>query len=129
VDDDDDDQYIIKEAIKELNDKQIRVTSVYDGAQLIDCLNRKGIFKTEHEGLPDLILLDINMPLVNGLKALELIKADERFRHIPVFVFSTMRTEERYDKSMHLGANNFYTKPNHLNGYKEIIEEILAESI
>jgi len=129
ADDDDDDQYIIKEAIKEINNEQITVTSVYDGLQLMDCLNKKGLFAKDSTGGADLILLDVNMPIVNGLKVLEQLKAIEKFRKIPVYVISTMRTIERVDTSMKLGANNFYTKPNHLEGYKHIIEEILASSL
>jgi CheY-like chemotaxis protein len=129
ADDDDDDQYIIKEAIKEINKDQIKITSVYDGIQLMDCLNKKGLFATDDYGDVDLILLDVNMPIVNGLKALEQIKSIEKFRNIPVYVISTMRTIERVDTSMQLGASNFYTKPNHLDGYKHIIEEILAGSL
>lgn len=129
ADDDDDDQYIIKEAIKEINSDQIKVTSVYDGIQLIDCLNKKGLFAKDPTGEADLILLDVNMPILNGLVALEQIKGNKNFKKIPVYVISTMRTIERVDTSMRLGANNFYTKPNHLEGYKNIIEEILAGSL
>jgi CheY-like chemotaxis protein len=127
ADDDDDDQLIIKEAIKELNG-QIRTTSVYDGKQLLDCLNKKGLF-AETSGNPDLIILDINMPILNGLDALKALKKHEKFKSIPVFMMSTMRTIERVDTSMSLGAMDYYTKPNHISAFKSILTKILDQTI
>jgi CheY-like chemotaxis protein len=128
ADDDDDDQFIIKEAIKELCPGHINVTSVYDGMQLLDCLNKKGLFN-EFEGNPDLIILDINMPLMNGLEALETIKNSGTFKNIPVVMLSTLRTIERVDKSVALGALNFYTKPNNITEYKTILQEVLDNTL
>jgi CheY-like chemotaxis protein len=129
ADDDDDDQFIIKEAIKEFNNHQIQVTSVYDGSQLIDCLNKKGLFAKENLGKTDLILLDINMPILNGLEALSKIKSDKTMKDIPVYMISTMRTIEKMDACLSLGASNFYSKPNHISGYKNIIEEIFTSTL
>ena len=128
ADDDDDDQFIIKDAIKELCSGQISVTSVYDGMQLLDCLNKKGLFN-EYQGNPDLIILDINMPLMNGLETLEKIKSISSFRSIPVIMLSTLRTIERVDKCVSLGALNFYTKPNNISDYKNILQQVLDNTI
>ena len=66
------------------------------------------------------------MPKVNGLEALEKIKAHPGHRSIPVYVLSTLRTPERYDRAMKLGAANFYTKPNLIEEYKEVMKEIFG---
>src|SRR5690349_12318827 len=88
ADDDDDDQFIIKEAISEFNNEHIKVSSVYDGLQLIDFLSKKGAFM--NETFPDLILLDINMPIMNGIQALTQIKNNKEFRSIPICMISTL---------------------------------------
>lgn len=127
ADDDDDDQFIIKEAISELNNSQIRISSVYDGLQLIDFLeNRKGFHS---ETRPDLILLDINMPLMNGIEALTEIKKHQQHKNIPVCMISTLRTEEQRKNCKNLGALDFYCKPNHISDYRNIIEEIFAKTV
>jgi CheY-like chemotaxis protein len=127
ADDDDDDQFIIKEAISEFNNEHIKVSSVYDGLQLIDFLSKKGGFVDE--SFPDLILLDINMPIMNGIQALTQIKSSKQLRDIPVCMISTLRTEEQQSKCKSLGALDFYCKPNHISDYKTIIEEIFSRTI
>ncbi len=128
ADDDDDDQFIIREALQEVCADQIIITSVYDGLQLIDCLDKKGLFGKEAKN-PDLIILDINMPLMNGVEALEKIKTHATFRNIPVVILSTLRTIERVDKCSILGALNFFTKPNNITEYKVIFQQILDQTL
>jgi CheY-like chemotaxis protein len=122
ADDDGDDQLIIQEAIRNFNAGQIRISPVYNGEELQALLE-----KADHS--PNLILLDINMPKVNGLEALEKIKAHPDHRSIPVYVFSTLRTPERYNTAMKLGAANFYTKPNLIEEYKDVMKEIFGQAI
>jgi CheY-like chemotaxis protein len=120
ADDDNDDQFIIKEAIREYNVYQIEVTSVTNGEELLSYLSSSTL-------TPDLILLDINMPKVDGLQALEQVKANGKTKNIPVYMISTMHTPQRYDASMKLGARNYYTKPNKMDGYKQVIGEVLND--
>lgn len=127
ADDDDDDQFIIKSAISEFNSDHIKVSSVYDGLQLMDFLNRKGVFASESK--PDLILLDINMPLMNGIQALKQIKTHKELRSIPVCMISTLRTEQQQRECKALGALDFFSKPNHIGDYKNIIDSIFARTI
>lgn len=127
ADDDDDDQFIIKEAISELINEHIKVSSVYDGLQLLDFLSKKGAFSKE--SCPDLILLDINMPILNGIQALTQIKNNRDFRSIPICMISTLRTEDQQTQCKNLGALDFYSKPNHISDYKQIIEDIFSRTI
>lgn len=127
ADDDDDDQFIIKSAISEFNSDHIKVSSVYDGLQLIDFLERKGVFAGETP--PDLILLDINMPLMNGIEALKHIKSHKKHRHIPVCMISTLRTEQKQAECRALGALDFFSKPNHVSDYRTIIDSIFSRTI
>jgi CheY-like chemotaxis protein len=128
VDDDDDDQFILREAISEIHDRQIRVTSMYDGLQLMDYLNRKGSESATYQ-VPDLVMLDINMPLLNGIDALQMMKQDDRFRDIPVCMMSTTRTEAQQLKCLEIGAAGFYTKPNRIGAYRSILDEIFSRTL
>jgi CheY-like chemotaxis protein len=128
ADDDDDDQFIIKEAISEFHEKNIMVTSVYDGLQLLDYVQRKGSVAVNYQK-PDLILLDINMPLLTGLEALQVLKSNMTLRDIPVCMISTTRTEEQQKKCIELGATGFYTKPNRIGAYRSILDELFSRTL
>ena len=79
-----------------------------DGRAVLDYLNRR-----EEAGipLPDFIILDINLPRVNGLAVLTSIRADKRFAAIPVVVMSASSRDEDVRRSYLLGANSFIQKP------------------
>jgi CheY-like chemotaxis protein len=80
-----------------------------DGVEAMEFLRREG----EHENarLPDLVLLDINMPRMDGFQVLEQIKRDRALCRIPVIILSTSQDQEDIDKSYMEGANTFVTKP------------------
>jgi CheY-like chemotaxis protein len=122
ADDDPDDQLIIKEALSVIS-STLDCASVYNGVQLLNYLNKKDEFVSV--AAPDLILLDINMPLLDGLQALENVKRNEQSKNIPVYMLSTLRTIERVERSLALGALNIYSKPNSISGYYPIFKEIL----
>jgi two-component system response regulator len=125
ADDDDDDQLILADAIQTLNRRQARITQVCDGAELISYLNAAAAGKPGHT-MPDVVLLDINMPVLDGFETLRAIKADVKFRHLPVCVITTMRNMDKLQLSMELGAVNFFTKPNQISGYLKIMDEIMS---
>lgn len=86
-----------------------RVRVARDGADALDFLHRRG----EHQGAPtpDLILLDLNLPKVDGRQVLEAIKGDERLSRIPVIVVTSSQAEEDIARSYQLHANAYVTKP------------------
>jgi CheY-like chemotaxis protein len=111
ADDDADDRLLIKEAFEESEWKN-PLHFVQDGVELLDYLYRRDKFADlAGESLPDLILLDLNMPRKNGIEALEEIKSDERLKSIPIIVFTTSKAEEDILRSYNLGVNSFITKP------------------
>lgn len=81
ADDDSDDRILVSKVFKEI-DPSISCISVCDGRQAIDTLHKA-------VELPDCNLLNINMPVMNGLECLIALKNDERFKSIPVIVYST----------------------------------------
>ena len=125
ADDDLDDQYIIKEVIEKMNVKH-EFTSVYNGLELLQLLKGSGI--TGEKIIPDLIIMDLNMPLLDGLGALSQIKANDELMDIPIYILSTSRFEYDKQKAMELGANNFYSKPYKFEELKDIIKEIYTQT-
>lgn len=111
ADDDSDDRLLALEAMHEsrvLNELHF----VEDGAQLLDYLRGKGNFKDRASyPMPGLILLDLNMPKIDGREALAEIKADPRLRRIPVVILTTSKAEEDMVKGYDLGAASYITKP------------------
>lgn len=110
-DDDPDDRLLFKDAIDEANMLN-EISFTRDGQDLLDFLNRAG----EHEDLkdkplPDIILLDLNMPRKDGREALREIKRNEKFKHIPIVVLTTSKQDEDILKSYNLGANSYISKP------------------
>jgi CheY-like chemotaxis protein len=82
-----------------------------DGLEALDCLHRRGNFQTRADGDPAFVLLDLNMPKVDGLEVLRQIKTDARFRYIPVIVFTSSRELTDVCRSYQLGANAYVVKP------------------
>lgn len=124
ADDDADDREMLKEAFEDChlaND----VRFVEDGQQLLDYLRRgDGFGDPARFPMPGVILLDLNMPRVDGREALRAIKSDPLLRRIPVVVFTTSRAEEDILKSYDLGANSFIRKPVTLAGIGEVVGEL-----
>lgn len=111
ADDDPDDRELTQEA---LEDSRLgnELHFVVDGEELMDYLHRRGDYEhLRDEPLPGVILLDLNMPRMDGREALREIKADPRLRQIPVIVLTTSKAEEDIVRSYELGANSYISKP------------------
>ena len=91
----------------------IRSVFVENGEELLQYLRGEGKFATSAgtQALPGLILLDLNMPRMDGRTALAQIKADPELRRIPVVVLTTSKAEEDILRTYDLGVNSFITKP------------------
>lgn len=111
ADDDEDDRLLVEDALAESrlrNDLRM----VEDGEQLLDYLHRRGAYADpEQSPRPGLILLDLNMPRLDGREALTAIKSDPDLRRIPIVVLTTSKAEEDILRSYDLGVNSFITKP------------------
>jgi CheY-like chemotaxis protein len=111
ADDDEDDRDMIRDALKEsrlINN----LHCVKDGEELMDYLHHRGKFEDKIKNpLPGLILLDLNMPRMDGREALREIKTNPNLRQIPVVVLTTSQAEEDIFRTYELGVNSFITKP------------------
>jgi CheY-like chemotaxis protein len=107
-----------------LADREINVnlSVVTDGVEAMNFLHRQGEY---HEAIyPDLILLDWNLPRKDGQEVLTEIKADERFKRIPIVVLTTSESEEDILKAYDLQANCYITKPVDFHRFVHIIQSI-----
>ncbi len=85
---------------------------VKDGEECLDYLYQRGKYSDPQSAPPaGILLLDVNMPKMDGLTVLEHIRADEKLRRLPVIVLTTSDLEEDRVKSYDLGANAFIRKP------------------
>jgi CheY-like chemotaxis protein len=121
ADDDEDDVLLAREALEESrlsND----LRCVADGAALLDYLHRRGDYADAPR--PGLILLDLNMPRVDGHEALRLIKAEPQFRRIPVVILTTSQAEEDIYRTYDLGASSFISKPVTFEGLVRVMRDL-----
>lgn len=93
-----------------------------DGAEALQCLRQQGKFKRSPR--PDLILLDLNLPVKDGREVLAEIKADANLRRIPVVILTTSKAEEDILKTYDLHANCYITKPVDLEQFVTVVRYI-----
>lgn len=120
ADDDEDDRMFTKEAFEEnhlLND----IRFVNDGVELMDYLKRRAKYANPADSpRPGIILLDLNMPKMDGREALKEIKSDPALKTIPVVVLTTSKTEKDVLQTYDLGVNCFITKPVTFSSFIEV---------
>jgi two-component system, chemotaxis family, response regulator Rcp1 len=112
---------LTKEALREAK-VQNRLWVVEDGVEALEFLRKQGRF-TEVP-LPDIILLDLNLPRKDGRQVLREIKADETLKHIPVVVLTTSKNEADVLQSYQLHANCYITKPVDFTRFMEVVKSI-----
>ncbi|GGF09001.1 response regulator [Pseudoalteromonas gelatinilytica] len=124
ADDDEDDRLLTQDALAEsrvLNE----LFFVEDGVELLEYLERKGKFsEKESSPRPGLILLDLNMPRMDGREALQAIKANPSLKGIPVVILTTSKQEEDMVKGYDLGAASYITKPVTFEGLVELMKTL-----
>jgi len=121
VEDDPGDVLLIREAFED-NKVHNRLHVVSDGVEAIDFLRKEG--ENGQAPTPDLILLDLNLPRMDGREVLAEIKADEDLRQIPVVVLTTSKAEEDVLRSYKLHANAYVTKPVDFERFIEVVRQI-----
>jgi len=126
VDDDEDDCLLVQEALRDAG-FNCTFRCVQDGVEIMDYLMREGRYRNAHETapIPDLILLDLNMPRMNGREVLRKLKTDHRFRSIPVIVLTTSTARKDVDACYDLGANSYMTKQSTFDDLVAAISSLL----
>lgn len=122
AEDDRDDQFLIKRAI----DKAYIKTEIYFVSNGEDLLER--LLTCNDENIPDLILLDLNMPEMSGIEALKKIKENEKNRKIPVVILTTSDNENDMEQCYELGIQSYVTKPQSFDELVKCLENIILEN-
>ncbi len=125
VDDSRADVKIIERALREAQVRH-RLTALHDGRTALDYLRSLGDPATPADSEPDLILLDLNMPGVDGGQVLAEIKADVFLKAIPVVILTTSRREEDILSTYQAGANSFIQKPSEFPRYRDLVITLRA---
>lgn len=120
VDDDTDDRQIFGEILSEIDPEAV-VECVENGLELVSFLN-----KIPDDQLPEIIILDQNMPQMTGKESLIYLKATPRFQYIPVIVYSTYQIKDFYRECLELGAQDVVPKPDTLQGYRDMVHQFLV---
>lgn len=123
IDDSPTDVLIIERALREANVSH-RLTVLRDGQQALDYLTGLQQPDSPDEHVPDLILLDLNLPGVDGYQILAAIKADSFLRIIPVVVLTTSRRDEDILAMYQAGANTYIQKPSEYPRYRDLVTSL-----
>lgn len=104
----------------------VQVAVVNDGVEAIEYLSRKGGFSARQKGNPEVVLLDLKMPRMDGLEVLEHVRNDSELNSIPIVMLSSSKEEKDRHRSYELGANAYVVKPVDFDKFKETVKQIGA---
>jgi CheY-like chemotaxis protein len=121
VEDSPGDVRLMKEAFRAA-DGSVRLEIAADGIEAMAFLRRQGTHA--HAPRPDLILLDLNMPRMDGRQVLAEVKADDSLRTIPTVILTTSQAEDDIATSYRLNANCYLTKPVELDEFEALVKSI-----
>ncbi|MBK2125871.1 response regulator [Fangia hongkongensis] len=99
---------------------------VKDGTEVLDYLHYQGEYQNREKGMPELIILDIKMPKLNGLDVLKELKKSEPFRLLPVVMLTSSKEEQDLYEAYNLGINAYVVKPVDFSQFALAIKEIGA---
>ncbi len=113
IEDNEPDFVLIKKALDRVPDISIDLINIQNGKHAIDFLYKKGDYSKSPT--PDIIILDINLPNIDGYEILKIIKNDDNLKIIPVIMFSTSDSEKDIKESYRLYANSYIVKTFEIN--------------
>ena len=123
ADDDENDLRMTLEALAGRS-ADLEVRTVHDGAEALDYLYGREAFKDRPAGNPEVLLLDLNMPRVDGWEVLRRVKTDAALRTIPVVVFTSSSRDHDVGECYELGANAYVVKPIGFREFTEVVRDI-----
>lgn len=121
VEDSPGDVRLTQEAFREAN-RSVRLHVACDGVEAMAFLRRQGVHA--HAPRPDLVLLDLNLPRMDGRRVLALIKEDAELRLIPTVILTTSAAEADITRSYQLSANCYLCKPVQLEAFETLVKSI-----
>ena len=124
AEDDSDDREIFNDIFQDM-DEEATLIMVENGMEVIHVLDSI----TDQSELPDLIVLDQNMPKMTGRQTLEWLKSNDRYLRIPVIIFSTYSDDRLISECTRIGAALVITKPCSFDEYEQMVNDFFAEII
>lgn len=118
ADDDMDDRLLFEEAISEI-DVKTNLSLFNDGKALMEYLT------LPETVLPEIVFLDLNMPIKNGMQCLKEIRENEKLKELCVAIYSTSSSEEDIENTFVNGANVYISKPNSYSALKKVIDKTI----
>jgi len=115
ADDDSDESYLFNEAL-EHSGLDVKLSYVNDGNSLLSFL--------QGDTLPDVVIIDINMPHKDGLEALDEIRNQTQLKKLPLVIYSTSRDENVIEGTFKKGANLFVVKPDNFDGMVQVVKKV-----
>ena len=100
------------------------IVHVSDGRQALDYLFSEGRYAENRRASPLLVLLDLDMPVLDGYQMLQRMKADKHTKHIPVIVLTTTDDAQEISRCYNLGCNVYMTKPVDYEQFSEVIGKV-----
>ena len=119
AEDDEDDRFFFKEALQEIKVKTI-INFVNDGSQLMNYLNQPDIL------MPNMVFLDLNMPVKSGMECLIEIRRNNRLKDLAIVIYSTSASEEDIEEAFVNGANIYIKKPNDFSLLKASLARVIS---
>jgi CheY-like chemotaxis protein len=120
VDDDSDDRQVFEDILSD-TDPETLLECAENGLEMVAMLD-----KMPDDELPDMIILDQNMPKMTGRESLIFLRDSARYRHIPVILYSTWQVRDFYNECLELGATDVVAKPDTMQAYRGMIEQFLV---
>ena len=120
AEDDEEDRLFFRECIVKGNEP-VKLKEYEDGSAVI-----KHLLTTGSDNLPDIIISDIKMPVVDGAGLLGFLKEHKQFEHIPVIIFSTSSSSFDKKQCFELGAKAYFSKPSSLSELKSTVFEMIS---
>ncbi|HMV11109.1 MAG TPA: response regulator [Cyclobacteriaceae bacterium] len=117
IDDDLDDQEIFTIAVEKV-DPDIQCTFANDGVHALERL------RTDSALEPECIFLDVNMPRMNGIECLEVLRTFDRLQHVPIYMCSTSSDPKIIEKIKALGARDFIVKPSTISEFAALLADV-----
>lgn len=121
VDDDADDQFLIRNVFRKTN-PTIEIVTLSDGDEVLPYLSNRLI-------LPELVLLDLNMARLNGMKTLAMLRKDKRFVSLPIVIYTTSSNPQERARALASGASDFITKPGEYSDLLKLAQRLEMEWI
>ena len=118
ADDDTEDRELFAEALEE-SGIDYNLKTFENGKQLVDYLN------SPDQEIPNLLFLDLNMPLLSGLESLKIIRSNSALDNMPVAIYSTSSSENDKNSTFESGANLYISKPSDFSQLKKMLKQVV----